>query len=105
MIYYIILAVISTVSIATYLYIEKISRSFKNTYLTKRLSGFDVVKHILDKNNLDLPTLEEAVEHEVQHLCIFLLSIAKTCVWFGKHFSNVNWTVQNTESINNYKNV
>ena len=48
----------------------------------------------LDKNNLDLPTLEEAVEHEVQHLCIFLLSIAKTCVWFGKHFSNVNWTVQ-----------
>ena len=48
----------------------------------------------LNKNNLDLPTLEEAVEHEVQHLCIFLLSIAKTCVWFGKHFSNVNWTVQ-----------
>lgn len=59
----------------------------------------------LNDKNLDLPTLEEAVEHEVQHLCIFLLSIAKTCVWFGKHFSNVNWTIQNTESINNYKNV
>ena len=53
MIYYIILAVISTVSIATYLYIEKISKSFRNTYLTKRLSGFDVVKYILDKNDID----------------------------------------------------
>ena len=46
MIYYIILAVISTVSIATYLYIEKISKSFRNTYLTKRLSGFDVVAFV-----------------------------------------------------------
>lgn len=77
MIYYIILAVISTVSIATYLYIEKISRSFKNTYLTKRLSGFDVVKHILDKNNLDniyivekksTVTNEYDVEHNVVRL-------------------------------------
>lgn len=48
----------------------------------------------VNENNFDLPTLEEAVEHEVQHLCIFLLSIAKTCVYFGKHFSNVNWTTQ-----------
>lgn len=47
-----------------------------------------------DNNNFDLPTLSEAVEHETQHLCIFLLSIAKTCIYFGKHFSNVNWTAQ-----------
>ena len=66
MIYYIILAVISTVSIATYLYIEKISRSFKNTYLTKRLSGFDVVKHIVEKKST--VTNEYDVEHNVVRL-------------------------------------
>lgn len=77
MIYYIILAVISTVSIATYLYIEKISKSFRNTYLTKRLSGFDVVKYILDKNDIDniyivekksTVTNEYDVEHNVVRL-------------------------------------
>lgn len=38
--------------------------------------------------NIDLPTLDEAIEHECQHLCIFLLSIAKTCIYVGRHFSN-----------------
>lgn len=41
-----------------------------------------------DDNNLDMPTLDEAIEHECQHLCIFLMSIAKTCIYFGLHFSN-----------------
>lgn len=48
----------------------------------------------LNENDLDKPTLHEAIEHEVQHLCIFLLSVAKTYAYFGKHFSNVNWTCQ-----------
>jgi hypothetical protein len=38
--------------------------------------------------NIDLPTLDEVIEHECQHLCIFLLSIAKTCIYVGRHFSN-----------------
>ena len=69
MIYYIILAVISTVSIATYLYIEKISKSFRNTYLTKRLSGFDVVKYILDKNDIYIVEKKSTVtnEYDVEH--------------------------------------
>lgn len=41
-----------------------------------------------DNENIDLPTLDEAIEHECQHLCIFLLSIAKTCIYVGRHFSN-----------------
>lgn len=42
----------------------------------------------MDSENVDMPTLDEAIEHECQHLCIFLLSLAKTCIWFGLHFSN-----------------
>ena len=41
-----------------------------------------------DDANVDLPTLDEVIEHECQHLCIFLLSLAKTCIYFGLHFSN-----------------
>ena len=52
MIYYIIIAVIATVSIVTYLYIEKFSNNYKNVYLNKRLSGFEVAKQILEKNDL-----------------------------------------------------
>ena len=42
----------------------------------------------MDSENVDMPTLDEAIEHECQHLCIFLLSLAKTYIWFGLHFSN-----------------
>lgn len=52
MIYYIIIAVITTVSIVTYLYIEKFSNNYKNVYLNKRLSGCEVAKQILEKNDL-----------------------------------------------------
>lgn len=41
-----------------------------------------------DNNDTDKPTLDEVIEHECQHLCIFLLSIAKTCSYIGTHFSN-----------------
>ena len=41
-----------------------------------------------DDDNIDMPTLNEAIEHECQHLCIFLMSIAKTCIYYGLHFSN-----------------
>lgn len=80
-----------------YQILEQNIKSFKNDITSvQELAKLVIYPNActLNKNNLDLPTLEEAVEHEVQHLCIFLLSIAKTCVWFGKHFSNVNWTVQ-----------
>lgn len=42
----------------------------------------------MDSENVDMPTFDEAIEHECQHLCIFLLSLAKTYIWFGLHFSN-----------------
>ena len=41
-----------------------------------------------DDKNINLPTLDEVIEHECQHLCIFLLSLAKTCIYIGIHFSN-----------------
>ena len=42
----------------------------------------------MDKEDVDMPLLDEAIEHECQHFCIFLLSLAKTYIWFGLHFSN-----------------
>ncbi len=39
-------------------------------------------------DDLDHFTLNEAIVHECLHLCIFLLSVAKTCIWLGVHFSN-----------------
>lgn len=43
-----------------------------------------------DDNDTDNATLDETIEHECQHLCIFLMSLAKTCIWYGLHFSNSN---------------
>lgn len=99
--------------------IKKIIKQQINDQLDKKQIKYDILQHnieifkqdinnclnicqitiypdncTLDDTNIDLPTLEEVVEHECQHLCIFLLSIAKTYIYFGKHFSNVNWTSQ-----------
>ena len=35
-----------------------------------------------DDANVDMPTIDEVIEHECQHLCIFLMSIAKTCAYY-----------------------
>lgn len=70
---------------------QKVLKIFKQEFLKHNNFGTIVIYPFnctTDTGNVNLPLLEEAIEHECQHLCIFLLSLAKTCVWFGLHFSN-----------------
>lgn len=41
-----------------------------------------------DNNSIDQLTLNDTIEHECQHFYIFLLELAKTCIYFGRHFGN-----------------
>lgn len=47
------------------------------------------------ENDLYKPTLKNIICHELQHLCIFLLSIAKTSIYFSMYFGNTINNVYN----------
>lgn len=70
---------------------QKAIEVFKNDILNFNDFGTIVIypwNCTYDETNLNMPTLDEVIQHQCQHLCIFLLSLAKTCINVGLHFSN-----------------
>lgn len=71
---------------------EALIRSFKDIVLASCDKNFGRIviypEYCGDESDLNKVTLDEAIKHECQHLCVFLMSIAKTCIWVGVHFSN-----------------
>ena len=67
---------------------KKAIEAFRKTILEDSDKCFGKIVVNIDKCIEEDEVIDDVICHECQHLCIFLLSLAKSCVWFGLHFSN-----------------